>query len=127
MAAVSYTHLDVYKRQPEQNEQDDTNQSGQSNEDLINQLEKQIGELDAQIASLQGSPSGKGRDHPSRRAPHHKLFFRISTQPFSEPYKISSESERRAPIVQAENNTIINKDKDLYFIIGRLLLIVQSK
>lgn len=39
---------------PEQNEQDDTNQSGQSNEDLINQLEKQIGELDAQIASLQG-------------------------------------------------------------------------
>lgn len=39
---------------PEQNEQDDTNQSGQSNEDLINQLEKQIVELDAQIASLQG-------------------------------------------------------------------------
>ena len=22
-----------------------------------------------------GAPSGKGRDHPSRRAPHHKLFL----------------------------------------------------
>ena len=30
-----------------------------------------------------------------------------------------------APSVQAESRAIINKDKDLYFIIGDLLLIVQ--
>ena len=54
------------------------------------------------ISSVGERPAPRGGTTRPDERPHHKLFFEISTQPFFEPCKISSEPERRnTPLSEA--------------------------